>query len=185
MPSSKRRAPAAVSKYLLPREQEIAVVRNHPGSLLVPAADAVGAVVIALALTGVLAHSLSLKLVIWVPTGLLVAQLIWAALGSSVGYLAITNERVLQTSGLLRRKVTMIPIGQLVNMNFERTLPGRVLGYGSFVDGSGGGHRVLCEHVPYPEQLYLLICEQLYPGSADDGEDDGLHMHAGDVLGEY
>lgn len=56
--------PVVVSRYLLPREATVIVVRRHSGVLLVPMADAVGAVAIALALTGTLADSSSLKLVI-------------------------------------------------------------------------------------------------------------------------
>jgi Bacterial PH domain len=174
MPSSKGRdrCPVAVSKYLLPHEVRVAVVRRHPGMLLVPMADAVGAVAIALALTGTLAHSSSLKLVIWVPTAFLVGQFLWTAIGRPADYFVVTNERVLLISGMLRRKVSMIPLGQLVNMNFERSFFGRLLGFGSLIDGSGGRDRVICEHVPYPEQIYLQICGMLFPASVDQGDDD-------------
>jgi hypothetical protein len=159
-----------VNKYLLPHETQVISVRKHLGSLLVPAADAAGAVAIALALTGTLAHSSSFKLVIWVPTALLVGQLLWTAIGWPVEYVVVTPERMLLISGTLRRKVSMIPLGQLVNIKFERSFAGRLLGYGSFIDGSGGRDKVICEHVPYPEQLYLEICGMLFPTSADHGD---------------
>jgi hypothetical protein len=138
----------------------------------VPMADALGAVVIASVLTGTLADSLSLKLVIWVPTGFLVGQLLWSAVGWPASYFVVTTERVLLITGFFRRKVEMIPLGQLVNMSFERSFTGRVLGFGSFIDGSGGRGRVICEHVPYPEQLYLEICGMLFPSGDDRSEGD-------------
>jgi hypothetical protein len=182
MPDGKAGGPAAVNKYLLPNEARVATVRKHPGVLVVPVADAVGAVVIAVALTGTLAHSLPLILVIWVPTGFLVGQLLWTAAGWPVNYFVVTTERVLLITGFFHRKVEMIPLGQLVNMSFERSFSGRVLGFGSFIDGSGGRGKVICEHVPYPEQLYLEICGMLFP-SADD-QSDGDQRHGEDDLSE-
>jgi Bacterial PH domain len=172
-----------VSRYLLPHEVVAVVIRRHSGVLLVPMADAVGAVAIALTLTGTLARSSSLKLVIWVPTAFLVGQLLWTAIDRPVDYLVITNERVLLTSGMLRRRVKMIPLGQLVNLNFERSFFGRLLGFGSLIDGSGGRDRVICDHVPYPEQVYLQICGMLFPASVDQSEngDTTLPPSAGTV----
>jgi hypothetical protein len=172
MPDGKARVPVAVDKYLLPSEVQVAAVRQHPGVLAVPMADAVGAIVIAVALTGTLADSLPLKLVIWVPTGFLVGQLLWTAVCWPVNYFVVTNERVLLTTGLFPRKVEMMPLGQLVNMSFERSFSGHVLGFGSFIDGSGGRGKVICEHVPYPEQLYLEICGMLFPSGDDQSDGD-------------
>jgi hypothetical protein len=171
MPSSRARSPVAVNKYLLPREAQVATVRKHPGALVVSMADAVGAVVIASALTGTVAHSSSFKLVIWVPTAFLVGLLLWTAISWPVTYFVVTTQRVLLISGFFRTKVRMIPLGQLVNMTYERSFAGRLLGFGSFVDGSGGRDRVIFEHVPYPEQLYLLICAMLFPTGADEDDD--------------
>jgi hypothetical protein len=178
MPTSTPRSSLAVNKYLLPREVPVATVRKHPGALVVSMADAVGAVAIAVALTGTVAHSSSFNLVIWVPTAFLGAQFLWTAIGWPVNYFVVTNERVLLLSGFFPRKVRMIPLGQLVSMTYERSFAGRLLGFGKFIDASGGRDRVIFEHVPYPEQLYLLICGMLFPAGVDEDDDD--HGHRGD-----
>jgi hypothetical protein len=59
-------------------------------------------------------------------------------------------------------------------MSFRRSFPGRLLGYGEFIVESAGQDQALrnVEFIPYPEQLYLLICGMLFPSSAPDAEDD-------------
>jgi hypothetical protein len=59
-------------------------------------------------------------------------------------------------------------------MSFRRSFPGRLLGYGEFIVESASQDQALrnIEYIPYPEQLYLLVCGMLFPSSADDAEDD-------------
>jgi hypothetical protein len=48
-----------------------------------------------------------------------------------------------------------------------------VFGYGEFIVESAGQDQALrnVEYIPYPEQLYLLVCGMLFPSSASDEED--------------
>ena len=68
----------------------------------------------------------------------------------------------------------MMPLTKVTDMSFRRSFAGRLLGYGEFIVESAGQDQALrnVEFIPYPEQLYLLICGMLFPSSASDAEDD-------------
>jgi hypothetical protein len=58
----------------------------------------------------------------------------------------------------------------VTDMTFQRSFPGRVFGYGTFVLESAGQGQALSkvDFIPYPEQLYLEVCDLLFP-SKDPG----------------
>jgi hypothetical protein len=101
-------------------------------------------------------------------------RLIWKAVNWSVDYFVVTSERLLLTTGFLTRDVNMMPLTKVTDMSFRRSFPGRLLGYGEFIVESAGQDQALrnVEFIPYPEQLYLLICGMLFPSSAPDPDDD-------------
>jgi len=57
-------------------------------------------------------------------------------------------------------------------MSFQRSLLGRMLGYGEFVMESAGQDQALrtVPFIPYPETLYLEVCQMIFPNK-DDGDD--------------
>ncbi len=81
---------------------------------------------------------------------------------------------MLLTSGVFSRKVAMMPLTKVTDMSFRRSFAGRMLGYGEFIVESAGQDQAFrtVDHIPYPEQLYLLVCGMLFPTSADDEDDD-------------
>jgi uncharacterized membrane protein YdbT with pleckstrin-like domain len=172
-PTSGARTPVAINKYLLPREVQVATVRQHPAVLISPSAQALGGLLVAGIVTATLVHGLMAK-IIWVAWLLLLLRLVWKAINWSVDYFVVTSERLLLTTGFLTRKVNMMPLTKVTDMSFKRTFPGRLLGYGEFIVESAGQDQALrnVEFIPYPEQLYLLICGMLFPSSASDPDDD-------------
>ena len=97
---------------------------------------------------------------------------LWLAASWSVDYFVVTSRRMILTSGLLTRKVAMMPLNKVTDMSFQRTFPGRLFGYGEFILESAGQDQALrnIPYIPYPEQLYLEVCDLLFP-SKDDGDD--------------
>jgi uncharacterized membrane protein YdbT with pleckstrin-like domain len=167
------RAPVAINKYLLPREVQVATVRQHPAVLISPSAQALVGLLIASVLSAIVVHGV-LRAIIWAAWGVLLLRLIWKVANWSVDYFVVTTERLMLTTGFLTRKVAMMPLKRVTDMSFQRTFPGRMLGYGEFIVESAGQDQALrnVEYIPYPEQLYLLVCGMLFPSSADDAEDD-------------
>lgn len=164
---------AAVDRYLLPREVRVATVRRHPAVLIVPSAQAVVGLLIAAVLSATLLRGHALLIgVVWAGWGVLMARLLWDVFNWFVDYFVITSERILLTSGVFTRKVAMMPMTKVTDMSFHRSFGGRLLGYGDFVVESAGQEQALrrIDHIPYPEQLYLLICGRIFPGSNGEGE---------------
>jgi uncharacterized membrane protein YdbT with pleckstrin-like domain len=172
-PTSGPRAPVAINKYLLPREVQVATVRQHPAVLIPPSAAALGGLLVAGLLSATVVHGL-LAGIIWIGWLVLLLRLIWKAVNWSVDYFVVTSERLLLTRGFLTRRVNMMPLSKVTDMSFKRSFPGRLLGYGEFIVESAGQDQALrnVEYIPYPEQLYLLVCDMLFPSSADDEEED-------------
>jgi uncharacterized membrane protein YdbT with pleckstrin-like domain len=172
-PISGSRSPVAINKYLLPREVQVATVRQHPAVLIGPSAQALGGLLLAGVLSAIVVHGI-LEMILWALWLVLFLRLVWKAANWSVDYFVVTSERLLLTTGFLTRRVNMMPLTKVTDMSFRRSFAGRLLGYGEFIVESAGQDQALrnVEFIPYPEQLYLLICGMLFPSSASDAEDD-------------
>jgi hypothetical protein len=165
--------PADVDKYLLPHEQQVITVRRHPavliGSIALTAAGLIAAAVLS---DTFLQHQSTLLLIVWIAWGILMLRLIVAAATWAVDYFVVTSHRVILTSGLVTRKVAMMPLAKVTDMTFQRSFLGRLLGYGTFILESAGQDQALSkvDYIPYPEQLYLEVCALLFP-SKDPSDD--------------
>jgi Bacterial PH domain len=90
----------------------------------------------------------------------------------SAQYIIFTERRLILSSGLLGRRVTVIPLPTLQNLAFTRSAGGRVLGYGAFTFEADGQARAVVDYIPYPEQLYLEVYRLLYPEDEPDSGDE-------------
>jgi uncharacterized membrane protein YdbT with pleckstrin-like domain len=169
--SSVARGPVAVSRYLLPNERQMATVRLHPALLLGVGSQALGGLLVAGLLSATVIHGNHVALlVIWLAWAVLLLRLIWKAVNWAVDYFVITTEWLLLTTGLLTRKVAMMPLSKVTDMSFQRSFGGRLLGYGELIVESAGQNQALdrVQFIPYPEQLYLLVCGMLFPNSLEE-----------------
>jgi uncharacterized membrane protein YdbT with pleckstrin-like domain len=167
--------PREVDKYLLlhEREHQVITVRMHPAVLVAPVALALGGLIIAVVLNGsILSGQHAIMLIVWVGWLILFLWALVKAATWSVEYFVVTSRRMILTSGLLTRKVAMMPLNKVTDMSFQRSLGGRLFGYGEFILESAGQDQALrnIPFIPYPEQLYLEVCDLLFP-SKDDGDD--------------
>ncbi len=160
---------ASVDKYLLPREVRVATVRRHPAVLIVPSLQAIGGLLAAAVLSVTLLRSQTvIASLLWIGWGVLLIRLLWKAGNWFVDYFVVTSARIMLTSGVFTRTVNMMPLDKVVDMSFQRSFGGRLLGYGEFIVESAGKDQALrhIDHIPYPEQLYLLICGRIFKSSA-------------------
>ena len=67
--------------------------------------------------------------------------------------------------GLLRRTATAMPLDQVTGLTLQRTVLGRLLGYGTLIVISSSRRQAFrkVRYLPYPEQLYLEISGLLRP----------------------
>jgi len=165
--------PADVDKYLLPHEQQVITVRRHPAVLIGPIALTVAGLIIAAVLSDtLLAHQTTILLLTWAAWGVLLLWLIGKTANWAVDYFVVNSHRMILTSGLVTRKVAMMPLVKVTDMTFQRSFLGRLLGYGTFILESAGQDQALSnvDYIPYPEQLYLEVCALLFP-SKDPSDD--------------
>jgi membrane protein YdbS with pleckstrin-like domain len=171
-----RNDPAEVDKYLLPKEDCVATVRRHPAVLIVPTAQAVGGLLAAFALTATVLRDRGAALIwiVWGLWALLMLRLVWEAVNWAVDYFVITSKRILLTSGVFTRSVAMMPLTKVTDMSFRRSFAGRLLGYGEFVVESAGQDQALrtIDHIPYPEELYQIVCGRIFQDVAVEEEDE-------------
>ena len=60
----------------------------------------------------------------------------------------VTRRRVLLTSGVIVRTVTLLPLRRITDLTWQETLLGQVLGYGTFRFESAGQDQAL-RHLTY------------------------------------
>src|SRR5579875_1894286 len=153
-------------RYLLPREEQRILTRRHVAVLIGPVVLMLAGFLAALSLsTTVLSGNEFLTIAVWVGVAVLAARLIWKVANWLVDYFVVTSQRMLLTTGLLSRKVAMMPLSKVTDMSFRRSFAGRLLGYGEFIVESAGQDQALrtVDHLPYPEHLYLEVCGMLFP----------------------
>ncbi len=163
--------PASVKKYLLPRERQVITTRQHPAVLIGPIFLLLLGLAIAGWLSDSVAHGTAI-LVVWGLWGLLLVYVVVKALEWSVYYFVVTSKRLVLATGLIIRKVNMIPLTKVTDMSFQRTTTGRILGYGEFIVESAGQDQALrnIRFLPYPEQLYLEVCGLIFEPQEDGGD---------------
>jgi uncharacterized membrane protein YdbT with pleckstrin-like domain len=157
--------PASVNRYLLPHERQVITVHQHPAVLIRPIFE----VLIGLAIAGWLSNSIAhgngtVILVIWIIWALVFLRLVWKVFEWGETYFVVTSQRFLLATGLITRKVNMMPLAKVTDMSFQRSTMGRILGYGEFILESAGQDQALnrVDHLPYPEQLYLEVCGLIF-----------------------
>lgn len=163
--------PASVYKHLLPHERQVITVRFHPAVLLRPVAEVLGGLALAMVLTLVLfSHNGIALLVIWLLWLILVSRLLFKIYCWLEDYFVVTSQRLLLTTGIWTRTVNMMPLSKVTDMSFQRSMLGRILGYGEFIVESAGQDQALRQvgHLPYPEQLYLEVCGLIFKGGDSD-----------------
>jgi membrane protein YdbS with pleckstrin-like domain len=167
--------PASVSRYLLPNEEQVITVRRHPAVLIGPSVLALAGLLAAAVLSATVLHSNGiLAAVVWLAWLVLFVRLIWKAINWAVDFFVVTSHRILLISGVLTRKIAMMPLSKVTDMSFQRTFAGRTLGFGDFIVESAGQDQALrtIDHIPYPEQLYLEVCGMLFGSDEQEGSVD-------------
>lgn len=76
----------------------------------------------------------------------------------------VTDARILLVTGLLTRRVSMLPLRKVTDMSYRRSLFGWLFGYGEFVMESAGETQSLrrIRFLPNPDSLYLQLSNVLF-----------------------
>lgn len=171
-----RAAGPNVSRYLLGSEQRVFAVRRHWMALASTFALLLGFLVVGLLLLVAFRHhpvadSVAIFFLIFSALWFL-----WYVLDWYFEQLVVTNRRVLLVSGVLNRKVGVMPLIKVTDLTFQQSLWGRLVGYGTFIVESAGQDQALSRiaFVPRPLHRYRQISALLFGTDVDvDPEDIG------------
>jgi uncharacterized membrane protein YdbT with pleckstrin-like domain len=162
-----------VLRYLLPSERCVFAVRRHPAILLPSAIPVLGGLVVAFVLDSTLPPDVPyLRDLMWFAWLAAFLWFGWQAFEWWVEKFVVTDRRIILTTGILTRKVGMMPLVKVTDMSYQRSVLGRVLGYGEFIMESAGQDQALhnIAYVPNPDILYLDMCDLLFgPQNVDGG----------------
>ena len=156
-----------VRHYLLPQERLVAEVRWHPVWLLRPALIFVVALLVISMIVRVVpansGASDAFGYIVLVPLG----YFLWKLLDWWNERLVVSDRRLLMITGLLTRKVAVMPMRKVTDLTFETPFIGRMFakwGWGTFIFESAGQDQALhrVPFVPRPEVLYHQLSDEIF-----------------------
>ena len=157
-------APREIDEYLLPTERRVIRVRQHWATmakdLILTALFLLAMVVLRTYLpSGAVVDNLTFYLALAAVLRFTLKVILWW-----IERIVITDKRVMLAQGIITHKVGMMPLSKVTDLTFERTLDGRMLGYGTIVVESAGQIQALnrIEYVPRPEEIYEALSELIF-----------------------
>lgn len=173
MAASERRH-EELDRYLLDGERLVTAVHQHWGKVAEPVASAIAGCIFAFWVDAHIDPALGLvSTIVWWAWFAVVGRMAWKLAEWRHDWFVATDKRLLLFYGFITRKVSMMPLMKVTDMSYERSVPGRILGYGRFVMESAGQDQALREvnWVPEPDEHYRAICAEIF-GVADHSKDD-------------
>ena len=94
------------------------------------------------------------------------ARLGWKTWQWRADTIVVTDQRIFEVSGVLTRKVASMPLTRVTDMTYQRSILGRLLGYGDLIVESAGQDQALSriEHLPHPDDFYRTITSLVTAG---------------------
>jgi membrane protein YdbS with pleckstrin-like domain len=160
------------SRYLAADERIVLETRRHWSVLLGPGLTS-GAAIGAASLIAALVPSGAAGNLAGDVLGLIVVvALVRIALKSwqwSADRVLVSDQRILEVSGVLSRRIASMPIEKVTDMTYRRSLLGRLLGYGDLVIEAPGQREVLeaLDKLPHPDDFYRTVTSLVTAGLTD------------------
>jgi uncharacterized membrane protein YdbT with pleckstrin-like domain len=157
-------APREIDEYLLPTERRVIRVRQHWAYMWTHVTQtALFLLVMVLAQRllpqTVLVDNLTFYLALVAVLRFTVITILWW-----VERIVITDKRVMLAQGFIVHKVGMMPLSKVTDLTFERSLGGRMMGYGTLIVESAGQIQALnrIDYMPRPEEVYEALSELVF-----------------------
>ncbi|WP_151526389.1 PH domain-containing protein [Serinicoccus kebangsaanensis] len=161
-------------RYLLADEQVVVSTRWHWAKLVRPAAVVLLGMFLTLWVAASVTDPAATGLALCV-LAVVCAWAGWQVLEWRCEWFIATDRRLLKTYGLITQRVAMMPLVKVTDMSYDRTILGRMLGYGRFVMESAGQDQALShiDYIPEPDEKYQAMCETIFGRDVrDPGEDE-------------
>lgn len=157
-------APREIDEYLLPTERRVIRVRQH-WAYMTNHMTATALFLLALVIAqrylpeSVLFDNIAFYLALVAVVRFTILTLLWW-----IERIVITDKRVMLAQGIIVHKVGMMPLGKVTDLTFERSLGGRIMGYGTIIVESAGQIQALnrIDYLPRPEEVYEALSELVF-----------------------
>jgi uncharacterized membrane protein YdbT with pleckstrin-like domain len=163
-------APREIDEYILPTERRVIRVRLHWVVLLshfTQTALVLGLLVLidrTVQNTGQSGLTSIVHTLAWYVGLVAVLRLTIFVIEWWIERIVITDKRVMLAKGIITHNLGMMPLGKVTDLTFERTLTGRMFGYGTMVIESAGQIQALnrIDFMPQPEEIYEALTELIF-----------------------
>jgi uncharacterized membrane protein YdbT with pleckstrin-like domain len=157
-------APREIDEYLLPTERRVIRVRQHWASIWKEVTKTALFVVAMIALEyylpeGALVDNLTFYLALVAVLRFTVLVILWWT-----ERIVVTDKRVMLSRGIITHNLGMMPLSKVTDLTFQRSLGGRMLGYGTVIIESAGQNQAFerIGYLPRPEEIYEAISELVF-----------------------
>jgi hypothetical protein len=158
-------APKELDRYLIPTEKIIFMIHRHWITLAVPVLTViaglfiVGTVVVQL--PGNPAHIIDIAILLWI---LSILWLLFEIEERHHEVFLATDRRLMLVHGLVTRMVDIMPMSKVTDMRYDRTVWGKLFGYGIYILESAGQDQALSSinFIPDPDLHYQQISEVIF-----------------------
>ncbi len=162
-------APREIDEYLLPTERRVIRVRQHWAVMINPLTQTALFLLVLVIGQRILVDRL--------PTGSVIVDNVAFYLGLVavlrftvltilwwIERIVITDKRVMLAQGIITHNVGMMPLSKVTDLTFQRSLGGRLFGYGTLVVESAGQIQALnrIDYMPRPEEIYEALSELVF-----------------------
>ncbi len=162
-------APREIDEYLLPTERRVIRVRQHWAVMINPLTQTalfllvlvIGQSVLVRYIPGgnVVVDNIAFYLGLVAVLRFTVLTILWW-----IERIVITDKRVMLAQGIITHNVGMMPLSKVTDLTFQRSLGGRMFGYGTLVVESAGQIQALnrIDYMPRPEEIYEALSELVF-----------------------
>ena len=157
-------APRDVDEYLLPTERRVIRVRQHWAYMWANVFQTALFLLLMVAVQrylpgGVLVDNITFYLALVAVCRFTILTILWW-----IERIVITDKRVMLAEGFIVHKVGMMPLSKVTDLTFERSIGGRMLGYGTLIVESAGQIQALnrIDYMPRPEEVYEALSELVF-----------------------
>ncbi|GLZ35816.1 membrane protein [Lentzea sp. NBRC 105346] len=158
-------APRDPDDYLLNSERRVIRVRRHWSYLLWDVLEAGALLAGAMMISYLLPPNAGIiQNILWYVSLLVLLRLAYFIIEWWVERIVVTDKRFMLTSGVFETKVAMMPISKVTDLTYERSVTGRMFGFGTLIVESAGQIQALnrLEYLPDPEEVYDAISELVF-----------------------
>jgi hypothetical protein len=149
-------------RYLAHEETIILQVNRHVTVLAKPFFQTVGVILLAAFLGSLTSPRTGVDLLdtlVGIVSAASVLRLGWKVWQWRVDRIIVTDRRIFEVSGLLTRKIASMPLANMTDVTYQRSLLGRLFGYGELIVETAGHLQSLnrITHLPKPDDFYRAI----------------------------